>query len=217
MIRQARSYLVGAVSGTTLVAVAVVAFVALVSVQTLRDWPLAGLVGGGEAEPTEARTAGPQGATAGSSSGGAGAGSAAGAESGRAGPSGDGGGSAAAGIGAPVDGPTSGSAGPDAPVSSSGGGGGDSDRAGSGGGSQQPAVGGGGGGPASETVNGAVDDAVKGVDEPTGGALGETGVTKTTEDVVDGVVGTDSTGGKTVDDTVDEVNGTGGGLPGEGQ
>ncbi len=46
MIRQAQTYLVGAVSGTTLIAAAVVAFVALVSLQALRDWPLPGLAGG---------------------------------------------------------------------------------------------------------------------------------------------------------------------------
>ena len=46
MIRQAHTYLAGAVSGTVLIAVAVVGFVMLVSVQTVKDWPLAGLVGG---------------------------------------------------------------------------------------------------------------------------------------------------------------------------
>ena len=49
MIRQAHTYLAGAVSGTALVAAAVVAFVLLVSLQALKDWPLAGIsVGGGE-------------------------------------------------------------------------------------------------------------------------------------------------------------------------
>ena len=43
MIRQAHTYLAGAVSGTALIAVAVVVFVLLVSLQALRDWPLAGL------------------------------------------------------------------------------------------------------------------------------------------------------------------------------
>ncbi|HEX5763208.1 MAG TPA: hypothetical protein VFY04_08825, partial [Solirubrobacterales bacterium] len=46
MIRQARSYLVGAISSTALIAAAVVAFVLLVSAQALRDWPLG--IGGGE-------------------------------------------------------------------------------------------------------------------------------------------------------------------------
>lgn len=48
MIRQARSYLAGAVSATALVSLAVVAFVVLVSLQALRDWPLAGLATGSE-------------------------------------------------------------------------------------------------------------------------------------------------------------------------
>ena len=43
MARQARNYLAGAVSGTALIGLAVVAFVMLVSLQTLRDWPLAGI------------------------------------------------------------------------------------------------------------------------------------------------------------------------------
>ena len=46
MIRQARTYLFGAVSATSLIVAAVVAFVALVSLQALRDWPLAGLAEG---------------------------------------------------------------------------------------------------------------------------------------------------------------------------
>src|SRR4051794_2615252 len=49
MIRQAHTYLAGAVSGTALVAAAVVAFVMLVSFQALRDWPLTDLnIGGGD-------------------------------------------------------------------------------------------------------------------------------------------------------------------------
>ncbi|HEY5814729.1 MAG TPA: hypothetical protein VIS95_00120, partial [Solirubrobacterales bacterium] len=53
MIRQAQTYLVGAVSGTTLIVAAVLAFVALVSLQGLRDWPLAGIGGGDEAAETD--------------------------------------------------------------------------------------------------------------------------------------------------------------------
>src|SRR3954454_18995571 len=52
MIRQAHTYLAGAVSGTVLIAVAVVGFVMLVSVQTVKDWPLAGLVGGDDTART---------------------------------------------------------------------------------------------------------------------------------------------------------------------
>ena len=47
MIRQAHTYLAGAISGTALVAGAIVVFVLLVSVQAAKDWPLSGLVGGG--------------------------------------------------------------------------------------------------------------------------------------------------------------------------
>src|SRR6478672_6740751 len=46
MIRQAHTYLAGALSGAALIAAAVVVFVALVSVQAVRDWPLSGLVSG---------------------------------------------------------------------------------------------------------------------------------------------------------------------------
>ncbi len=46
MIRQAHIYLAGAVSGTALIVAAVVAFVLLVSLQAVKDWPLSGLVGG---------------------------------------------------------------------------------------------------------------------------------------------------------------------------
>ena len=43
MVRQAQTYLAGAVSGTALIAVAVVAFVLFVSAAGPEDWPLAGL------------------------------------------------------------------------------------------------------------------------------------------------------------------------------
>ncbi|MGB7588505.1 MAG: hypothetical protein WBM00_07335 [Solirubrobacterales bacterium] len=46
MIRQARTYLTGAVSATALIAAAVVAFVLLVSLQALESWPLANPVDG---------------------------------------------------------------------------------------------------------------------------------------------------------------------------
>ena len=46
MIRQAHTYLAGAVSGTVLIAIAVAIFVMLVSVQAAKDWPLADMVGG---------------------------------------------------------------------------------------------------------------------------------------------------------------------------
>ena len=44
MVRQTQTYLASAVSGTALLVAAVVAFVLLVSLQAVRDWPFAGLV-----------------------------------------------------------------------------------------------------------------------------------------------------------------------------
>jgi hypothetical protein len=49
VIRQARTYLTGAVSATALIAAAVIAFVVLVSLQALESWPLAGSPSGEEA------------------------------------------------------------------------------------------------------------------------------------------------------------------------
>jgi len=61
-------------------------------------------------------------------------------------------------------------------------------------------------------VTGAVNDTVSGVDEASGGALGKTGVTKTSEEAVDGVAGPDSPVGKAVDKTVESVDEAVGGL-----
>jgi hypothetical protein len=46
MVRQAHTYLVGAMSGATLIAIAIGVFVVLVSAQVFRDWPLTALGGG---------------------------------------------------------------------------------------------------------------------------------------------------------------------------
>ena len=72
MIRQAHTYLVGAMGGATLIAIAIVFFVVLVSAQVFKDWPIAALGGGGDsavsaAQPATGTTAGgtdPDGATA---------------------------------------------------------------------------------------------------------------------------------------------------------
>src|SRR3954471_11587427 len=72
MIRQARTYLVGAMSGASLIAVAIAVFVVLVSTQVFGDFPIAGLVGGGEADVSTAKEA------AAPTTGGAGAGATAG-------------------------------------------------------------------------------------------------------------------------------------------
>jgi hypothetical protein len=55
MIRQAHTYLVSAMSGATLIAIAIAAFVLLVSAQVFRDWPLAALGDGGGASVSKAR------------------------------------------------------------------------------------------------------------------------------------------------------------------
>jgi hypothetical protein len=56
-----------------------------------------------------------------------------------------------------------------------------------------------------------VNKTVSGVDEATGGVLGSTGVTETTENVVENVAGPESTVGKTVDEVVKGVGGLLGG------
>ena len=218
MIRQAHTYLVGAVSGATLIVVAIAVFVLLVSAQVFRDWPIAafGDSGGDSAAVSDARGAAGDGtasANAGSASAaaadgasanrGAGGGQSAGATN--AGGSVDavvttptdqaGGGGASPTTTTPAPGPTpSGSAGSASSPSGSGGGGGGSSESTS----TTPA------GKVAETVNGtvgAVDETV------TGGALEETGVTEVTEGVVNGVVGPESTVGKVVNETVGAVEG----------
>ena len=57
MIRQAHTYLAGAVSGTVLIAVAVVVFVDARLAAGVRDWPFAGLVGGDDARPRPSEAA----------------------------------------------------------------------------------------------------------------------------------------------------------------
>ncbi|MEX2449116.1 MAG: hypothetical protein WD404_10305 [Solirubrobacterales bacterium] len=211
MIREARNYLAGALSGTALIAVAVVAFVLLVSLQAARDWPLAGIFGGGDDAPQSAA------GTDSPSAGGDGAGGAADASA----AGGQGGGDGGAAGGGEVDGgsPGSGAPGSGTPGSTpagngdagSGGSPGSSGSAsggakGAGGGSSQSS--GGGGSSPSGTVANAVNDTVSGVDAATGGALGQTGVTKVTEGVVNGVAGPES--------TVDEVGKSVEGLLGGG-
>src|SRR6185437_8751552 len=43
MVRQARNYFAGAVSGVTLIAIAIAVFVVLVSAQVFHEWPIAAL------------------------------------------------------------------------------------------------------------------------------------------------------------------------------
>jgi hypothetical protein len=205
MIRQAHTYLVGAVSGTALIAAAVATFVLLVSLQALRDWPLAGIGGAGDsAAVSTGRPASRAGSAAGAGAGGRPAARRVGKGANGAGRQPRGvnslgrqhGGTAAGDAGA-LPAPSGG----ESPSSSSPGGGSTPSSA-SGGGSEQSTSG---------AVPGAVNEAVSGVDQATGGALGNTGVTKVTEETVNGVAGPESKVGKTVDKVVETVGGPLGG------
>ena len=197
MIRQARNYLLGALSGAGLIAVAVVAFVLLVSAQVFEDWPIADLVGAGDDEAAvsvaQPAAAGP-GVAAGAT-----------ALAGKAGPGGGpakGGGDGSSGGGAAAlggEGVTGSGQQPGTPTG--GGGGGEA----------------GGGGSATTTstsaqVTSTVNETANQVDQTvTGGALEETGVTQVTEETVNGVAGPESTVGKVVDETARTVEGVLGG------
>ncbi len=229
MVRQAHTYLVGAVSGTALIAAAVVAFVLLVSAQAFRDWPLTGLPdlngGGGEssavsggkavADSTPSGATGPLSAATGSaaskgvakSPGGNGA-DQPGAFAGT--PAANGPPTSGSPAEQPVGDPGSGSA-PAASATPSASAPKKSPGPANGGGDQVSGGGGSSGSSTSGQVTGAVNETVTGVDEVTGGVLGETGVTKVTEEVVNGGAGPESTVGKTVDKVVDTVGGLLGG------
>lgn len=225
MVRQAHTYLAGAISGSALVGAAVVAFVLLVSLQALRDWPLAGIGGGDDGTAVSKGRPATAGAATAAAQAVAGAGPAAKANAGR-------GAGAAPGrrqhvgvatVGAPSSpGSSTGSPAGEAPSSTPPAGGGsggpttsqpaESSSGGGGNGGGGPAPGTGGGGPGGSTqstsgaVTGAVNNTVAGVDQALGGA----GVTKTTEEVVNNVAGPEST----VGETVDKVGETLGGLLG---
>ncbi len=224
MVRQAHSYLAGAVSGTALVAAAVVAFVMLVSLQALRDWPLAGLGGGDSAAVSPSQPVVPAGAGSGPAAAdtqGA-AGQAKGATAQGGGIARNGQRDGAAGVLAspppsagsptgeqPAPGSTGGGSGGSVPSGSAS----PSSKGGAGAGTGALPGTGAGGGSTSGAVTGAVDDTVSGVDETLGGVLGDSGVTKVTESTVNGLAGPESTVGK----TVDKVVGTAGGVLGGGR
>lgn len=214
MIRQARTYLVGAMSGATLIAIAVAAFVLLVSAMVFNDWPIAALGKGAKnsavskAQPVG--TAGPLLVAAGATTSNRGA-TAAGAEGagGRRGGSSSGGSDEAPGGTAGLPGDTS-EGGAETPGGSGEGGGGGG--SGSESGTTSGGSSGGGGSTATSSpstkVTPTVNETVNQVDETvTGGALEETGVTKTSEEVVNGVAGPESTAGEAVDETVGTVEG----------
>jgi type IV secretion system protein TrbL len=229
MIRQAHTYLAGAVSGSALVAAAVVAFVLLVSFQALRDWPLAGIsIGGDDSAATGA--ANPGGGSPASSVR-AGVSAATGPAVAKGATRADGTHSTAKQDNQVVlDASPTGTAGSptaEAPSSSPIGQGGsasapsDSSLSGSGSSRPAPREGGGGSGTgssaggSSQSTSGAITDTVNktvsGVDEATGGVVGSTGVTEVTEKTVENVAGPESTVGHTGDEAVKTVGGLLGG------
>jgi hypothetical protein len=236
MIRQAHTYLVGALGGATLIAIAIAAFVMLVSAQVFTDWPLAGLGkssdnGVSAAKVVDAPEGGAPADAAGNAATAATATTTNGAKAGSG--SGDGA-NAADGAGATVDESRDNAeagAGESTGGGESGGGsggGGDTPAAptspaSSGGGSTPSPAGGGSGGGSSgggssttsspaQTVTSTVNETVTKVDQTvTGGALEKTGVTGVTEGVVDGVAGPESVVGNVVDETVGTVEGILGG------
>jgi trimeric autotransporter adhesin len=206
MIRQAHSYLVGAVSGAVLIAAAVVVFILLlISTQGFRDLPIVGFGGDESASVAPARPLSP----AGSARAGGLAGarndrsdrsvsvpredslSASGTQGATSPPSGNPGGGGGAN-------PSPGSA----PIPSSGVGSGSGSNPSDGGGSA-----GNSGNSVSGTVVGTANDTVNGVDHTLGGALDRTGITGVTPRVVDGVPGPSSPVGQAVDRTADAVGG----------
>jgi len=234
MVKQARNYMVGAMSGAGLIAAAVVAFVLLVSALVFEDLPVLGLGGGGnEASVSANEPAAAPGAVAGATTGpgaraaGAAAGGAGSAKGdGAAGGPGDQGAQGVRGGGqqSPAGGATTtgsgGSGGDSAPVattSSSGESGGGATGSASGGGSGGSGAGGGTttSSPSAQVTN-TVNETVNQVDQTvTGGALEATGGTGTTEEVVNGVAGPESAAGKVVDETAKTVEGVVGGLTGK--
>jgi hypothetical protein len=227
MVRQAHTYLAGAVSGTALIAAAVVAFVVLVSLQAIRDWPLAGIGGGSDSSAVSAGHPAAAGNTAVPTAGGAGVVAARVARSAADRNSRQLGGPAESKqqVGAATTGsspsPAAGSPAGEAPAPNSGSGGGasgppgqsTSSGSGSGGGGPVSSPGTGGSGQStSGAVTGAVNNTVSGADQTVGGTLGDAGVTKVTEEVVNGVAGPESAVGETVDKVGETVGGL---LPGK--
>jgi hypothetical protein len=225
MIRQAHTYLVSAMSGATLIAIAIVAFVLLVSAQVFRDWPIAALGGDDTAHISDSRAASaPEKATT-TTADNTTAQSSTGARSGSAGGDvGAGKTQVSSGSLAPAGGPTATTSPVDSGEAGSGGDqGSDSPSSSpaqntSGSGQSSSSSGGKSGSGSASTPTGKVTETVNNtvtqVDETvTGGALGKTGVAEVTEGVVNGVVGPESPVGKVVDGTVEAVGGLLGGKP----
>jgi hypothetical protein len=240
MIRQAHTYLVGAMSGATLIAIAIAAFVVLVSAQVFRDWPIAALGdGGGESAVSKARPL-EAGAAAGAATAAAGvtvAGAASparakGAASGSGGTASDHhlGSTKAVAVGGTAGGPSpapvsepgeSGSGNPASSAPGSSGGGNATAQPSSPAPAPAPGGSGGSGGgkgsgstlvPTPPSTSGALTETVNTtVNKVDETALGSTGVTGVTEGVVNGVAGPESAVGKVVDESVKAVGGLLGG------
>src|ERR1700712_921015 len=224
MIRQAHTYLVSAMSGATLIAIAIVVFVLLVSAQVFRDFPLAGLGGDGDgrahAADPRAATAAAAATTKASTIASTPTRRSTGSRGGRdadaakpAHPAGDVAATATPAVpsepaGSEGGGPSGGNQGSaDAPASSPAASvpGSPSQGSSSSGGNSGSGGSKSGGGSAttpSGKVTETVNNTVNQVDETvTGGALGKSGVTEATDGVVNGVVGPESPVGKAVDET----------------
>jgi hypothetical protein len=211
VVRQTQTYLASAVSGTILIALAIVAAVLLVSSQAFRDWPLSGLPGLGGEEASEALAPATPVSEA-ANAGGPAARDA--ADDGRArgtGPAVRNGGSAgepvltvpasaSPGAGDPDASPSQPTSSAPAASGRAGGGGGASSP----GGSTQPST---GSRSASGQATGAVNEIVAGADQGAGGTLGDSGVTEVTESAVNGVAGPESVAGKSVDEAAGAVDG----------
>lgn len=213
MIRQAHSYFLGAMSGTALIAGAVVVFVVLVSAQAFKDWPISALGGGfGESAPlapgkpvahgeggTAASSAPKQSQAQGKHNGDSKGGAPSRGTAHNVDSVGATGGSTHTGAGSsPPAGSTGGSAGgsPTGAGSSAGSGS-------TGAGSSQPS---GGGNPGSEVTN-TVNDTVSGAGNTIGGALEGAGVPKAAEEIVNGAAGPESVVGQTAEKAGETVGG----------
>jgi hypothetical protein len=218
MVRQAQSYLAGAVSSVALIAAAVVAFVVLISAQAFHDWPLSGLGFGGEGGTAAVAPARP--AVPGPASAARGRAQPSPTSSGQGATSGNvrhpsGLDSSAAGVnspsaGQPASGPGGrGGSGPGG-VSSKPAGAGGAAPAPSGGGSSGSSgdgSGGGNGGGPGETEASPIGEVGSQVDETVSGALGNPKATEVPGDVVNGLAGAKSPLGRAVGETVGAVGG----------
>jgi len=200
MIRQAYSYLAGAVSGAALIAAAVVVFILLLaSTQGFRDLPVVDIGGDESAAVAPARPASATTTAAGGARGAASRDGSATVESGGAEP-------VASGPQGVATSPSSGNpGGGNSPASS--GGPASPTQTGGGSGSNSPGGGSGGAARSGDSVSGAVTGAVNDTVDEVDGALDRTGVTGVTEGPLDRFAGPNSVVGQTVDEAPGAVSG----------